>query len=54
MIKINTCQSEHDALVHAAVCSTPGYKVSGTLLVLCPCHGVVHKNGVSDLQKGEK
>jgi hypothetical protein len=54
VIKINTCQSEHDALVHAAVCTTPGYKVTGTILVLCPRHGLVRKNGVGDLQKGER
>ena len=54
IIKINTCQSEHDALVRAAVRSTPGYKVTGTILVLCPHHGLVRKNGVGDLQKGEK
>ena len=42
-IKINTCKSEHDALVCAAVLSTPGYKVTGTILVLCPCHGLVQK-----------
>jgi hypothetical protein len=53
-IKINTCRSEHDALVRAAVRSTPGYKVTGTILVLCPRHGLVRKNGVGDLQKGEK
>ena len=38
----------------AAVHSTPGYKVTGTILVLCPHHGLVCKNGVGDLQKGEK
>ena len=54
IVKINTCQSEHDALVHAAVRSTPGYKVTGTMLVLCHRHGLVRKNGVGDLQKGEK
>jgi Kyakuja-Dileera-Zisupton transposase len=54
IIKINTCQSEHDALVRAAVRCTPGYKVTGTILVLCPRHGLVRKNGVGDLQKGEK
>jgi hypothetical protein len=54
VIKINTCQSEHDALVRAAVRCTPGYKVTGTILVLCPRHGLVRKNGVGDLQKGEK
>ena len=53
-IKINTCQSEHDALVRAAVRCTPGYKVTGVILVLCPRHGLVQKNGVGDLQKGEK
>ena len=52
--KVNTCKSEHDALVRAAVCCTPGYKVTGTILVLCPRHGLVRKNGVGDLQKGEK
>ena len=52
--KINTCKSEHDALVCAAVRRTPGYKVTGTILVLCPRHGLVQKNGVGDLQKGEK
>ena len=40
-IKINTWESEHDALVCAAVWSTPGYKVTGTILVLCPHHGLV-------------
>jgi hypothetical protein len=54
IIKINTCQSEHDALVRAAVRSTPGYKATGVILVLCPRHGLVRKNGVGDLQKGEK
>ena len=54
IVKINTCQSEHDALVCAAVHSTPGYKVIGTMLVLCPRHGLGCKNGVGDLQKGEK
>ena len=52
--KVNTCQSEHDALVQAAVRSTPGYKVTGTILVFCPRHGLVRKNGVGDLQKGER
>lgn len=52
--QISTCQSEHDALVRAAVRSTPGYKVTGTVLVLCPRHGLVRQNGVGDLQKGER
>jgi hypothetical protein len=54
IIEINTCQSEHDALVRAAVRSKPGYKVTGVLVVICPRHGLVRKNGVGDLQKGEK
>ncbi|KAM6491450.1 hypothetical protein JOM56_013019 [Amanita muscaria] len=52
--EINTCQSEHDALVRAAIRCTPGYTVTGTALVLCPHHGLVRKNGVRDLQKGER
>ncbi|KAM6497206.1 hypothetical protein JOM56_007679 [Amanita muscaria] len=52
--EINTCQSEHDAIVRAAVRCTPGYRVTGTGLCLCPRHGLVRKNGVGDLQKGEK
>ena len=54
IIKVNTCQSEHDALVCAAVRSTPSYKVTGTILVICTHHGLVQLNGVGDLQKGEK
>ena len=54
IVKVNTCKSEHDALVRAAVRCTPGYMVTGTILVLCPRHGLVRKNGVGDLQKGEK
>jgi hypothetical protein len=52
--KINTCRSEHDALVRAAVRCTPGYKVTGVILVICPRHGLVRRNGAGDLQKGEK
>ena len=52
--QVNTCQSEHDALVRAAVRSRPGYKVSGVVVVICPRHGLVRKNGVGDLQLGEK
>ncbi|KAM6501762.1 hypothetical protein JOM56_001739 [Amanita muscaria] len=52
--EISTCQSEHDAIVRAAVRCTPGYSVTGTALVLCPRHGLIRKNGVGDLQKGER
>ncbi|KIL55027.1 hypothetical protein M378DRAFT_49831, partial [Amanita muscaria Koide BX008] len=52
--EINTCQSEHDALVRAAVRCTPGYSVTGTGLCVCARHCLVRKNGVGDLQKGER
>ncbi|KAF8219068.1 hypothetical protein L208DRAFT_1343775 [Tricholoma matsutake] len=39
--EVNTCQSEHDALVWAAVRLTPGYKVTGVILVICPHHGLI-------------
>ncbi|KAF8229944.1 hypothetical protein L208DRAFT_1284383 [Tricholoma matsutake] len=52
--QINTCQSEHDAIIHAAVRCTPGYSVTGTGLALCPQHCCICKNGVGDLQKGER
>ncbi|KAN0109323.1 hypothetical protein V8E52_009414 [Russula decolorans] len=53
-LEINTCQSEHDAVVRAAVRCTPGYSVTGTGLCVCSRHCLVRKNGVGDLQKGEK
>jgi len=52
--QINTCRSEHDAIVRAAVRGSSGYNVTGAGLVLCPRHCLVRKNGVADLQKGEK
>ena len=51
---MNTCRLEHDALVRAAVHCTPGYNVSGTVLILCPRHCLVRKKGVGDLPKGER
>lgn len=53
-MQINTCESEHDAIVRAGYRSTPGYAVSGAGLALCSRHVLVRKNGVADLQKGEK
>ncbi|KAI0245298.1 hypothetical protein BJV78DRAFT_1277455 [Lactifluus subvellereus] len=52
--KINTCQSEHDALVRAVVRCTPGYSVTGVGLCVCPRHCLIRKNGAGDLQKGER
>ncbi|KAH6905400.1 hypothetical protein BKA70DRAFT_1373172 [Coprinopsis sp. MPI-PUGE-AT-0042] len=48
-----TCHSEHDAIVRASVRRTPGYNVTGAGLVICSRHGLVHPNGIGDLQKGE-
>ncbi|EAU86991.2 hypothetical protein CC1G_08462 [Coprinopsis cinerea okayama7 len=52
--EINTCQSEHDAVVRAAVRCTPGYNVTGAAIVICSRHGFLRPNGVGDLQKGER
>lgn len=52
--QINTCESQHDALVRAATRSAPGYAVSGAVLVICSRHCLIRPNGASDLQKGEK
>ncbi|KAH6897792.1 hypothetical protein BKA70DRAFT_1116038 [Coprinopsis sp. MPI-PUGE-AT-0042] len=51
--EINTCHSEHDAIVRASVRRTPGYNVTGAGLVICSRHGLVRANGIGDLQKGE-
>lgn len=54
IFQMNTCQSEHDAITRANIRNTPGYSVSGTGLVICARHALVRKNGVGDLQKGER
>jgi hypothetical protein len=51
---MNTCESQHDAIARANTRCTPGYNVTGTGLVLCARHALVRKNGVGDLQKGER
>jgi Kyakuja-Dileera-Zisupton transposase len=53
-MQINTCESEHDAIVRAGTRCTPGYAVSGAGLVLCSRHALVCRNGVADLHKGER
>ncbi|KAF8991711.1 hypothetical protein BDQ17DRAFT_1392943 [Cyathus striatus] len=52
--EINSCESQHDAIVWAGIRSTPGYAISGAGLTLCARHSLVRPNGVGDLQKGEK
>jgi len=52
--QINTCDSRHDALVRASTRSTPGYAVSGAVVVVFSRHCLIHRNGAGDLQLGEK
>ncbi|TFK18461.1 hypothetical protein FA15DRAFT_729809 [Coprinopsis marcescibilis] len=52
--EINTCESEHDAIVRAAVHRTPGYSVTGAGLVICSRNCLIRRNGAGDLQKGER
>src|ERR1700679_4331751 len=52
-MQINTCESQHDALVRANTRSYSGYAVSGTSLVICSRHCMIRKNGAGDLTKGE-
>jgi hypothetical protein len=52
--QINTCESRHDALVRASTRSTPGYAVSGAVVVICSRHCMIRRNGAGDLQLGEK
>ncbi|PPQ76961.1 hypothetical protein CVT24_009371 [Panaeolus cyanescens] len=52
--EINTCESEHNAIVKASTSATPGYAISGKGMVMCSRHLLIRKNGVGDLQKGER
>ncbi|TEB32018.1 hypothetical protein FA13DRAFT_1709457 [Coprinellus micaceus] len=47
-------ESEHDAIMRAAIRHTPGYDVTGAGVVICSRHGLIRPNGVGDLQKGER
>ncbi|KAI0073201.1 hypothetical protein K474DRAFT_1722408 [Panus rudis PR-1116 ss-1] len=51
--EVNTCSAEHNAIVKANM-RKQGYVASGVGAVLCGRHGLARKNGVGDLQKGEK
>jgi len=52
--QINTCESEHDAIVRAQTQCTPGYAVTGVGVVICSRHVLVRRNAAGDPQKGEK
>jgi len=41
-------------MLHANMRNKDGYLVSGTGLAQCARHALVRKNGVGDLQKGER
>lgn len=49
----STCSAEYNAIKRAGL-SRQGYLASGVGAVLCGRHGLARKNGVADLQKGER
>ncbi|KAI0069871.1 hypothetical protein K474DRAFT_1568226, partial [Panus rudis PR-1116 ss-1] len=49
----NTCSAEHRAILNAHL-RKEGYIASGVGAILCARHCLVRKNGVGDLQKGER
>ncbi|KAI0730668.1 hypothetical protein C8Q76DRAFT_612418, partial [Earliella scabrosa] len=49
----NTCSAEHKAILKANL-RKEGYIASGIGAVLCARHALVRKNGVGDIQYGEK
>ncbi|KAF8993863.1 hypothetical protein BDQ17DRAFT_1392530 [Cyathus striatus] len=51
---VNTCDSQHDAILQAGIHSAPGHSVTGTALVICSRHTLIRRNGAGDLQKGER
>lgn len=52
--QINTCESQHDTLIRASTQSSPGYAVSGAVVVICLRHCMIQRNRAGDLQLGEK
>ncbi|KAH9974339.1 hypothetical protein BGW80DRAFT_1130440, partial [Lactifluus volemus] len=50
----NLCDSELHAVDHANKKFTKGYKATGVGVVLCARHSLIRKNGLGDLQKGER
>ncbi len=51
---MNTCGSNLKAIDHANTRSSNGYAVTGVGAVVCARHTLLRKNGVCDLQKGER
>ncbi|TDL16540.1 hypothetical protein BD410DRAFT_816721 [Rickenella mellea] len=51
---MNECQSNLHAVDHANTRFQKGYVTTGVGSVVCARHSFVRKNGVTDLQKGEK
>ena len=50
----NLCESELHVVDHANVKFSKGYKATGVGGVICARHSLVRKNGLGDLQKGER
>ena len=50
----STCDLSHNALEQANTRSKEGWETSGVGAVICSRSGMVHPNGVVDLQKGER
>ena len=53
-IQPNLCDSDLHAIDHANSKQSRGYSATGVGGVLCGRHGLVRKNGLGNLQKGER
>ena len=51
---MNTCGSHLKAVDHANSRYSDGYCATGVGAVICARHGLLRKNGVCDLQRGER
>ncbi|KAF4568149.1 hypothetical protein EYR36_010158 [Pleurotus pulmonarius] len=52
--ELNLCDSELRAVDHANKCRSKGYVSTGVAGVVCARHGLVRRNGMGNLQKGEQ
>ena len=50
----NLCESELHAVDHANTRFSQGYSTTGVGGIVCARHGLVQKNGMGNLQKGER